>query len=258
MKVRIISGLIAALLLIVIVSIGGVLVNISVLIVSLIAIHEFSGALRKINNLKPLSIMNYLLAISLFVLSTIDKFESAQPILFLYAITLFIVLVLNLNYSPLDISVTLFEGLYIVFFLFHISLLKDSILIWLIFVIAIATDTFAYFIGVKFGKKKLYPQLSPKKTVEGSIGGIVGSLLATMVFVWIQNTGYILELGLLSIICSVMSQFGDLTASRIKRIAGIKDFGNIIPGHGGILDRFDSILFTAPIVYYYMHLVLKF
>lgn len=253
MKIRIVSGIIGGLLLFLILITGGLILDIAVLIVSLIAIHEFSNALEKINNLKPLSIMNYLLAISLFVINLMNNFELVQPILFLYSITLFIILVLNVDFSPLDISVTLFEGVYIVFFLFHVSLLNGSNLIWLIFVFSIATDTFAYFIGIKFGKRKLSPQLSPKKTIEGSIGGIAGSLLATMVFVWIQDTGHILELGLLSVICSVMSQIGDLTASRMKRLAGIKDYGNIMPGHGGVLDRFDSVLFTAPIVYYYMY-----
>ena len=256
MKMRIVSGVIGALLLFVVVLTGGIVLNIGVLIISLIAIYEFSNALKNINNLKPLSIINYLLAISFFTITLIDNFQLTQPIFLLYCIALFMILVLDLNYSLLDISVTLFQGLYIVVFLFHISLLNGTQIIWLIFIIAIATDTSAYFIGIKFGKTKLYPRLSPNKTIEGSIGGIIGSLLATMVFVWINDITYVIEIALLSVVCSIMSQIGDLAASRIKRIAGIKDFGNIIPGHGGMLDRFDSILFTAPIVYYYMYLFL--
>lgn len=99
-------------------------------------------------------------------------------------------------------------------------------------------------------KKKLCPKLSPNKTIEGSIGGILGSILLTTIF---SKYFYLTPLWkniLLSIIASIMAQIGDLTASKIKRETGIKDYGYIMPGHGGILDRFDSILFTAPVVYY--------
>ncbi|MGI6160843.1 MAG: phosphatidate cytidylyltransferase [Christensenellales bacterium] len=126
--------------------------------------------------------------------------------------------------------------------------------ILLVLCAAIFTDSFAYFIGVLFGKKKLCPKISPKKTIAGAIGGLFGggaaaavlSMLTPMLFGIKTSMPAFLAIGL---ICAVVSQFGDLAASCIKRMCGVKDFGKIMPGHGGIMDRLDSILFCAPIVY---------
>jgi len=125
-----------------------------------------------------------------------------------------------------------------------------------------ATDTFAYFTGLGLGKNKLCPRISPKKTVEGSIGGVVGSLVTGIVVGMVFTHSYNLEIGYLhytviSLLCGITSQIGDLSASSIKRFCNIKDFGRILPGHGGILDRFDSILFTVPVVYSYYLLFLS-
>lgn len=118
----------------------------------------------------------------------------------------------------------------------------------------IATDIFAYFSGVYLGKHKLNPKVSPKKTIEGSVGGFVGAVLMS-VGVYCA-TPYVLNINIpltlllcLGVVCGIFSQFGDLTASMIKRICGIKDYGNIIPGHGGIMDRLDSIFFCLPVCY---------
>lgn len=106
--------------------------------------------------------------------------------------------------------------------------------------IAWVTDTFAYFSGMLFGKKKLCPEISPKKTIAGAIGGtIFGTLSAVLVFRLSGNPAY---LGIIGLPLSIVSQFGDLAASVIKRRFGVKDYGKIFPGHGGVLDRFDSII----------------
>ncbi len=116
------------------------------------------------------------------------------------------------------------------------------------------TDTFAYFCGRAFGKHKLCPVISPKKTVEGSVGGTICTIIASLIYGYCINrfanisVNYI-ALGAITLICAAVSQIGDLTASIIKRERGIKDFGNIMPGHGGFMDRFDSTLFVAPAVY---------
>ncbi|HSH36827.1 phosphatidate cytidylyltransferase, partial [Schnuerera sp.] len=125
-----------------------------------------------------------------------------------------------------------------------------------IFIIAWGTDTFAYLTGSLFGKNKLCPKLSPKKTVEGSIGGIIGSIILTLIFVKYYGLFPIWKFFLLAFLGSIIAQLGDLNASKIKRVTGIKDYGFIMPGHGGILDRFDSILFTAPFVYYFVNFFL--
>ena len=133
------------------------------------------------------------------------------------------------------------------------------------------SDTGAYFVGIAFGRHKLAPEISPKKTVEGLIGGIVVGLASQLLvaFVYAQICRYsgrpvqidYLRLSLISPLISLISVVGDLSASVMKRQFGIKDFGNIMPGHGGVLDRFDSVLLVAPFVYnlflYFSLIVLK-
>ena len=121
-----------------------------------------------------------------------------------------------------------------------------------IFVCAWSTDTFAYFSGRFFGKHKLIPHVSPNKTVEGSIGGIIGAAVAC--FVYARLSGQILRSDIIfsivyGVIGGALSQLGDLAASAIKRDTGIKDFGWIFPGHGGFMDRFDSVMYIAPVLH---------
>lgn len=129
-------------------------------------------------------------------------------------------------------------------------------LVWMIFISSWISDTCAYLVGVLIGKHKLVPQLSPKKTIEGSIGGILGSALvgALYGFLLLDKTlggnRFGVMLFVIGAIGSVISQVGDLAASAIKRNHEIKDYGSLIPGHGGIMDRFDSVIFTAPMVYF--------
>ena len=121
----------------------------------------------------------------------------------------------------------------------------------LVFIAAWVTDTFAYFTGVFFGKHKLCPKISPKKTIEGSVGGIVFCVLAFLLYGFVVSRLFPLEpnylgLAIVGLVMSVLSQVGDLLASVIKRTYGIKDYGKLFPGHGGVLDRFDSVLLLAP------------
>lgn len=128
--------------------------------------------------------------------------------------------------------------------------------VWLIFLCSWGCDTCAYCVGVLCGKHKMAPKLSPKKSWEGAVGGVVGSALLTLIYAFIfqgsMGTTY-RDVAMLCAICAVgavISMVGDLTASAIKRNYDIKDYGKLIPGHGGILDRFDSVIFTAPIIYF--------
>lgn len=123
----------------------------------------------------------------------------------------------------------------------------------LVFIGAWTTDTGAYFVGVFFGKHKLIPEVSPKKTVEGALGGILGCVLGYLIFGMIVScffnaTVNFISLSLLAVAVSIISQCGDLIASYVKREHGIKDYGSLFPGHGGIMDRFDSIIAVAPII----------
>jgi phosphatidate cytidylyltransferase len=131
---------------------------------------------------------------------------------------------------------------------------------WLFLALALAflSDTMAYFAGRAFGKHKLYEAVSPKKTIEGSLGGLVGGVAAMvgMGSFWLAPQIPIAHAVVLGLVGSALGQVGDLVESMIKRTFGVKDSGNILPGHGGMLDRVDGLLFVAPLVYYYAKIVL--
>ncbi|MCS5696118.1 phosphatidate cytidylyltransferase [Desulfofundulus thermocisternus] len=175
------------------------------------------------------------------------------------ALVLFIILILMVflypAFSPVEGAVTLLAILYtgLFVYIYLLRLLPDG-WVWLTFTLVgtWSSDTVAYFVGKSWGRRQLAPALSPSKTVEGALGSIVGSILAAVAFIIIYPflpRGLLLLLGLLLGVAAIL---GDLVESAFKRQAGVKDAGDIIPGHGGILDRFDSMLFTAPLVYYYV------
>ena len=136
-------------------------------------------------------------------------------------------------------------------------------LVWLILICSWGCDTCAYAVGMLIGKHKIFPVLSPKKSLEGCIGGVVGAMLIGAIYshflvnqvVQDQNVTWIIML--ISGIGAVISQVGDLAASAIKRQQGIKDYGKLIPGHGGIMDRFDSVIVTAPMIYFLSMILIK-
>jgi len=135
--------------------------------------------------------------------------------------------------------------------------------VWVIFISSWISDTFAYIVGMLLGKHPLAPVLSPKKSVEGSIGGIIGSVVCGGLFGFIlaenviggQNVTWVFAL--IGGIGSIISQIGDLAASAIKRNYEIKDYGKLIPGHGGIMDRFDSVIVTAPMIYFLFRILVQ-
>ena len=125
-------------------------------------------------------------------------------------------------------------------------------LVWILFACTWASDTFAFFIGSAVGSHKLAPSISPNKSIEGFLGSIVGTAL-TAVVVGTFLFGYpITQMAEIGVILAIVATLGDLVESSIKRYTGVKDSGFIIPGHGGVLDRFDSILYTAPVFYYFI------
>ncbi len=145
-------------------------------------------------------------------------------------------------------------------FVFKVRFVEDGILlVWLIFIGAWGSDTCAYCVGKLIGKHKMPSKLSPNKTIEGCVGGVLGAALIGFIFavVFFEDKNIWWELPIIGAASSIISQIGDLTASAIKRNHDIKDYGKLIPGHGGILDRFDSIIFTAPIVFYLVTFLVK-
>ena len=263
MKTRIISALIFALVLLVILVINNPIVDtLFITILSLIGVYEYNKAFKDALY-NPISWIGYIGCLSIFAIGDLIqddlKISAIRIVLPIFLIAMFAyILFTNLKRSVIDIAISILSVLCIPFLFSYIKqiLVMDNgrILIWFVILGAFASDTFAYFIGSKFGKKKLCPNISPKKTVEGAIGGIIGVLISYTLLMLIANTFFsmnfeILHIIISAIIASIAGQIGDLSFSAIKRFCKIKDFGTIIPGHGGILDRFDSILFVAPIIY---------
>jgi phosphatidate cytidylyltransferase len=178
------------------------------------------------------------------------SFILISPLLIGYIITLFIK-----RYS-LEIGVTLSGVLYIGYLVSHIILLRHlpngSFYLFLLFLITWSTDAVALYIGLKFGRHKLVPNISPNKSVEGAIAGLIGAILISIIANSITKYILINHAIILGLILGFFGQVGDLLESKIKRMAEVKDSDTWIPGHGGVLDVFDSVIFNAPIIYYYI------
>lgn len=262
MKTRIISGLLMAPLAILI-YLGGFWLQAAAIVVGFIGLTELYNGLETMG-VKPSKKIAYVAIIALYVFNILDPGNLSLIMLWIVGITMAsLIYGFNLKERKVeDIVSTLFGLVYVVFFSFHIVLIDQSehrILIWLVFLAAFGTDIMAYFTGMAFGKHKLCPNLSPKKSKEGAVGGVLGSVILCGLFGYIlgQGSEMIIACVIIGFVGSIVAQLGDLSASAFKRQMGIKDYGNLIPGHGGILDRFDSVLFTAPMVYYVMNIVLS-
>lgn len=173
------------------------------------------------------------------------------------------VILSNMKTNVKDIAITFFGICYISLFLMFVPLIHGmeygKYLVWFVLAAAWGTDTFAYMFGKTLGKHK-FSQISPNKTIEGCIGGVIGAIAFGLGFAFAFNMifhtsfSYITVL-LIEIVLSVVGQIGDFAASSIKRYVGIKDFSNLIPGHGGMLDRLDSVIFIAPFAYMLLKLL---
>ncbi len=279
MKTRIISGFAMAPLLALVV-LGGPCITILGFLIALMGIHEFFNGFRTMGARPsyPIAAVSVTL---LYILHIVyEYFFRQQPDASLYLMWLFISVIMCLLYlfkieeRRLEDSMVTITGIvYIGFFSYHAVMTESffsgnggsiglhSSPVWLILITAFCTDIFAYFGGYFLGKHKLCPVISPKKTVEGSVCGTLGSVLFCVLFGYFFPVGeglHLWEYAVIGLAGGIVSQFGDLTASIFKRKMGIKDYGNLIPGHGGIMDRFDSVLFTAPMVYYVMYILSAF
>lgn len=205
-----------------------------------------------------LGIVGYVLALSYYCLLWFDKMEYLQYFCVACGILIMFTYVCSFKTRTAKQAAFTLLGIFYVAipisYMYKIRLLENGIYVFiLVFVCSWIADTFAYFTGVTLGKHKLVPHLSPKKSVEGAIGGVVGAALIGMIYGIVL--GNILDTHIaakFAAICAVgafISIFGDLSASAIKRNFNVKDYSNLIPGHGGILDRFDSVIFVTPIVY---------
>lgn len=168
----------------------------------------------------------------------------------------------DIRQSAGNVSLLFLGILYIPFLLSHLGLIRGLPhgiqWVFLLLVIVMSGDTAAFYTGSTIGRRKLYPQVSPKKSIEGSLGGLAGSLAGT----FIARATFFAELSVIDCIATalllgVLGQLGDLFESMLKRSFGVKDSGKIIPGHGGLLDRLDSILFAAPAAFFYAYYFFK-
>lgn len=241
--------------------IGGWPLRIITVLLSIIGMYEFYRAVRK-KEYNPIDIIGYILLILYYVLG--NNFEHLSYLIVLALFVLLIIPVINTKYNFIDAIITLAGFLYVGVLFSFIYLVNakthGGVYVWLIFLGSWITDVFAYYAGRLFGKHKLCPKVSPKKTIEGSIGGLIGAAVICGIYGIIMSkvvsTFPVYHYFIIGAICGVFSQFGDLVASSIKRFVDLKDYGNLIPGHGGILDRFDSILFSGLIVFYYITFII--
>lgn len=259
MKTRIISAIVLLPILLLTLYLGGTVLKLNLLFLSLVGIYEFYRAV----NGKHLKINYFGYIFTICYYAFLDTEDVMLSILMLMVFTLVLFCYAVLTYPKTNITIvstTLLGVMYVPIlfsYVYYVRALDDGLIyVWLILISAFATDTFAYFSGLTFGKHKLVPQLSPHKTIEGSIGGIIGAVVTSAIYGLIVahyvptfTHEMIITVIIIVFFGSIFSQFGDLTASSIKRYTNIKDFGKLIPGHGGVLDRFDSVLFTAPVVY---------
>ena len=256
------------LLLLIVIS-GGIWLKLSVIGLGLIGMHEFYEAFAKES--RGLQIIAYIFAIvyGVFMEQIINTSNIFNIFVSFFMVVLLVYTVIHhKNNNAMDAMTTFFGFFYVFFLLSHVYLIREFTygkeLIWIVFIAAFGCDTGAYFIGITFGKHKLIPALSPKKTIEGSIGGIVTATLISLAygyviagFISFEDVNVLLLCGLAGFFGSLLAQIGDLSASAMKRISGIKDFGKLIPGHGGVLDRFDSVMLTAPALYYLMFFLIQ-
>ena len=219
--------------------------------ITCIAIYELSKVFFD-NGFSYGAILNYIFAIALFIEKATEYQHFFDFFLFLYISINFLIFVFNKDINFITVTKIIIIGVYVVFFMYHMMLMNNSKFVWLVYIIAFGSDTFAYFSGKLFGKHKLYPKVSPNKTIEGAIGGVIGSTILSLIYFNYLSINKYFYIIIFSVSASVFSMAGDLMASKIKREYGVKDFGNLLPGHGGIMDRFDSVLFVAPTVYYFI------
>ncbi len=237
---------------------GGVVpYNSAVCILIAIMLFEY---FKSVTSHKALLGAGYLSAVVIMLFNFLNGIGLYESLLAALVVFLIITVVLHGKESFKDIFSVFTGTLFITLFMSAVIKIRAEYDIFgalIIFVCAWTTDTGAYFAGRFLGKHKLAPHISPKKTIEGSVGGVITSALCCALYLFIMRllddasaaeTGYV-GIMVVGAVGSAISQIGDLVASAIKRDCGVKDFGNILPGHGGVLDRFDSVLFVSPFVY---------
>ena len=259
MKQRVISGAVLVVILAITLYFGGIVTCGLMALVSLVGNMELLRVYGV--NKKTPGIVCYLATVLYYIAIYLDRMDIIVPMMVIYLLVMLAVYVLTFpTYSDKQIMAAFMDFFYVSVMLSFVYLIRNMehglVLVLLIFVSSWINDTCAYFVGRALGKHKMAPVLSPKKSIEGLIGGIVGAGVFGAVFgilfdKYVDTMNYApLLFAVVGAVGALPAVIGDLAASAIKRNNDIKDYGKLIPGHGGILDRFDSTIFTAPIIYY--------
>jgi phosphatidate cytidylyltransferase len=268
LKTRLITTVIGIPILLAVLFKGGILWDICFGLMGIIGLWEFYSMIRQ-KGFTPIVITGYLL---LCLLLFYSRFGKLAPV-FIFFIFALVIVISVINYPKIniaDIALSLTGAIYLGGLLNYSIKIADLenpfLVIMLVFLLTWASDTGGYMGGRLFGKHKLSPTISPKKTIEGSIGGsLFGTLIATIfvfmadvqLFTHLENFWRVTAVIISTLALTVVGQIGDLVASKLKRAFEIKDYGNLFPGHGGVLDRFDSLIFTG-MAFFLMYTLVQF
>lgn len=258
--IRTCSGAVLVLLILFLLLNGGNILLVGLGIISLTGVFELYRVMQI--EKKLLGFAGYVMT-ALYYLHLYLAPGNSDQLVFLFIVALILFLTVYVLWFPAYESaqvMTAFFGLFYVpvmlSYIYQCRIVEGGIyLVWLVFLCSWGCDTCAYLAGITLGKHKMAPILSPKKSVEGAVGGVLGAVLLGVLFgtVFRKQIPFADPAFACGVICgigSLISMIGDLAASAIKRNHDVKDYGTLIPGHGGILDRFDSVIFTAPVIYY--------
>lgn len=267
---RLISSLIGfPLIAILLIFSNTLIMDITLAIISMISLYEYYNCFKSSKKANPSMWYGMIVSLLLIGVHLCSDTALKEIIIMLIPISIFI-LMLEMVFSKgkkniIDLIVTLFGICYIPLLLLFVSLVRGSItsgkiLVWYIFLASWGSDVFAYLVGKNLGKHH-FTKISPNKTIEGSIAGIVGAVLISIIYTIAMNNIYNMQISLIMVtiiitILSLIGQIGDLAASAVKRYCGLKDFSELIPGHGGMLDRIDSVIFVAPFAYILLGLLI--
>lgn len=249
-----------------------IIMDIFTAVIACISMYEYFHCFKSSNKGNPTQALGYFFCILIVFTHFVDiKLLNSimVSIIPVSLLILFAELVLSKGKKTIkDIAITMLGICYIPLMIIYLSMIRNMdlghnldgrILIWFVLIASWGSDVFAYFIGRHLGKHKL-TSISPNKTVEGAVAGIVGATILGIIYAVLSNTlwgtgiNYLL-IGIIVAILSVIGQIGDLAASSIKRYCEIKDFSELIPGHGGMLDRIDSIIFVLPFAFLFLNLL---
>lgn len=236
------------------------------LAVAIICMHEYFGVIEKVAH--PIKWIGYLSTIIVAIPAFLSIEVLMKTVIFSIPIILLIlflkVIITNMETTFKDVAYTFLGIFYVIICIMFLSLIRGldngKIILGYVILVAWSTDIFAYIVGKHFGKHN-FSKISPKKTTEGCVAGIIGAIIIGIVYMlisskfWGLNVDSYLIVAIVTGILSVVSQIGDFVASSIKRFADIKDYGNLIPGHGGMLDRIDSLIFIAPFAYMFFSMI---